>query len=223
MIDAIDERQIERIEEEKSVARMLAAPEVRRSMRYAAWGLIGMVLLLATDINLDLSREASRAAADSAVNKRAQTVQQRMLGMTAPQPAAGENRSIAVEPVRREKEPCRPYLAAEADYVNVFRVFDLKQGCEVGDLIFADDRGQTHILRDASDVFSKYFVMHRTPEGWSKIITIRICTHDRAALVKGVFYEAVGLLEMGEKIVLSNGDMLAFNAASLNRYKNEHP
>jgi hypothetical protein len=235
MIDGFDGRIVETADEERSLPHLLAIPEVRRSLRYTLWGLAGAALLLAIDRSqvenlaaVNTPDTASVAAPQNAVNRKARPVSSQLLGVP-PKPAerAAETRPIAVVVPPRvpshESGPCRPYLTAEEGYPNLYQILDMTAECDVGDLIFTDSHGQTTTLRSATDGFAKYFVLHRLPNGWSRIVPIRLCMRDHGSYAKGVFYEAVGYADLGERTVLADGDLLAFNWFSLNRYKNEHP
>jgi len=231
-IDSVDRRVIESYEDERTFARLLHRPQVRRALRWACWAAAALLVLAAVDTAVFQTSPDSKPGSGTAgsggpdaKSSRQQRVQQALSQTEAPRqpPVPGSTMALPEPaPPAAGAVPCRPYLMPEPDYVQVYRIHDMGEGCGIGDCIFTDEKGLATTIRSVATVNTRYFIMRRTAAGWSRIITVRMCTRGRAGFVAGEFYEAAGYTGLGGRVTAATGDMLGFNWFGLNRYKNEH-
>jgi hypothetical protein len=233
IIDAIDNRPVDRYEEEKTSLHILRKPGVRRGLWYAAWAIVILILVTVFDSQLFgprmLQNQKKTAVtspdnhAPKPVTGKQNQIRQLLSDKQKPiGPIQGEETEPPFLPPADNAIPCRPYLSPVPGYIKVYRIRDWQPGCGIGDLIFIDENGQTTAIRNITNAYTRFYILQQHDGAWDRILSIRLCLRGREGFVKGAFYEAVGASGFGKQVVASDSDLFAFNSATLARYKNDH-
>jgi hypothetical protein len=101
--------------------------------------------------------------------------------------------------------------------LQVYRVSGTCDSCNLADIRFDKDGARPEArLGDLSSSSVKYFVSRATRGAHGEIVAARKCWHSQC--VKGVFYEAVGILGNGKPVTVAPGDLVGMEYGTLRQY-----
>ena len=129
-------------------------------------------------------------------------------------PKPEESKVAILSPV---VQPPPPPTLVRVDAKSVYIITNAPEPIDAGALFFTDATG-TITLKDRASAMTKYFICKKQTSGFGRIMPVRKCTGKFAQCEQGLFYEAVGYGDTGERALLKDGDLLAFNYFDLSGY-----
>jgi hypothetical protein len=130
----------------------------------------------------------------------------------------------APPPVAAPAQPargCRAFLAPNKKYRDVYRVTDLGPECGLGDITIHTPPDHEAPFATLGDAYVRFYVTRRAANGYGPIIAVQQCRSENAdECDMGKLYQVVRIGELGDEVVLSDGDVVGFSKLHLITFRN---
>lgn len=112
---------------------------------------------------------------------------------------------------------CDAHLVENRRFPGVYRITDMRRRCLPRDIVVPPDSA-TVLPQTLGEAFARLYVSPRSPRGYGELIEARQCPSELRGCEPQQFYRIVGLGGLGERVDLSEGDIVGFEREAVEAY-----